>query len=240
MIPKVIHYCWFGDTPLPKSALKCIVSWKRFFPDYEIKEWNESNFDVNLIPFTQEAYSAKKYAFVSDVARFWILHREGGIYFDTDVEVIRSFDDVISNGAFMGFETVEGGVNPGLGLGCESGNPLFKAVLDYYNYLHFVDENGKQNPGTVVVHTTHVLLDYGLKLEEKIQRLNDVVTIYPSDWFNPFDDLRGILNKTKNTHSIHWYSKSWIDKPMWYFQITRVLHRLFGISFLIHIKSKFQ
>ena len=98
MIPKIIDYCWFGGNPLPKSAQKCIKSWKRFFPQYEIKEWNESNFDVNMIPFTQEAYSARKYAFVSDVARFWILLNEGGIYFDTDVEVVAPFDDIISKG----------------------------------------------------------------------------------------------------------------------------------------------
>ena len=103
MIPKVIHYCWFGHNPLPKSALKCINSWRSYFPDYEIKEWNETNFDVNMMPYTTEAYNARKFAFVSDVARFWILLNEGGLYFDTDVEVIKGFDDIVSSGAFMEF-----------------------------------------------------------------------------------------------------------------------------------------
>ena len=125
MIPKIIHYCWFGRNPLPDSAQRCIDSWRKFLPDYEIKEWNEDNFDVNSIPYTEQAYKAKKYAFVSDYARFWILYHEGGLYFDTDVEVIKSLDDIICNGNFMGEESDEGhldaydglGVNSGLGLG---------------------------------------------------------------------------------------------------------------------------
>ena len=104
MIPKVIHYCWFGRNPLPPLAVKCIESWKKFLPGYEIKEWNEDNFDVNIIPYIQEAYEARKYAFVSDYARFYILYHHGGIYFDTDVEVIKSIDDIIERGAFMGCE----------------------------------------------------------------------------------------------------------------------------------------
>ena len=104
MIPKVIHYCWFGRNSLPPLAVKCLESWKRFFPDYEIKEWNEDNFDVNIISYTAEAYRVKKYAFVSDYARFWILYHYGGLYFDTDVEVIKSMDDIIAKGSFMGCE----------------------------------------------------------------------------------------------------------------------------------------
>jgi len=129
MIPKVIHYCWFGGNPLPKSAQKCIASWKKYLPDYEIKEWNESNFDVNIIPYTAEAYKAKKYAFVSDYARFWILYKYGGLYFDTDVEVIKNMDDIIAKGPFMGCENeakpgatpAQLGVAPGLGLGVNPG-----------------------------------------------------------------------------------------------------------------------
>ena len=104
MIPKIIHYCWFGRNSLPASAQKCIASWRKYFPDYEIKEWNEDIFNVNIIPYTQQAYEAQKYAFVSDYARFWILYHYGGLYFDTDVEVIKSFDDIVDKGAFMGLE----------------------------------------------------------------------------------------------------------------------------------------
>ena len=241
MIPKTIHYCWFGGNPLPQSAIKCINSWKTFFPDYEIKEWNESNFDVNLMPFTQEAYRVKKYAFVSDVARFWILMNEGGLYFDTDVEVIASFDDIISMGAFMGVEvpSKQGSfpmINPGLGLGAAANNIVIKKVFEYYKSIHFLDGNGEQIPGTVVMHTTNVLRScFHLQPNNEIQHLESM-TIYPADYFNPFDDLTGVLNKTSNTRSIHWYSKTWIDKPSWYFKITRILHRIFGTKLFSRFK----
>lgn len=241
MIPKTIHYCWFGGNPLPDSVQKCIKSWKKFFPDYEIKEWNECNFDVNMIPFTCEAYSAKKYAFVSDVARFFILYNEGGLYFDTDVEVVSSFDEILARGAYMGVEvpSVEGSipaVNPGLGLGAEAGNKVLRSVLDHYQTQHFLDENGQQIPGTVVSHTTEVLAkEYGLQSNNEVQTL-DGVTIYPQDYFNPFNDVTGVLNKTKNTRSIHWYSKTWVEKPMWYFKITRIIHRFFGVDALARFR----
>ena len=134
MIPKVIHYCWFGRNPLPESAIRCINSWKKFFPDYEIKEWNEDNFDVNIIPYTSEAYEAKKYAFVSDYARMWILYHYGGLYFDTDVEVIKNMDDIVAKGSFMGIEVEysEGSimsVNPGLGLGVIPHHRIYKEIF---------------------------------------------------------------------------------------------------------------
>ena len=243
-IPKIVHYCWFGKAPLPESMQKCIASWHRFFPDYEIKLWNETNFDVNILPYTCEAYKAKKYAFVSDVARFWILYHEGGLYFDTDVEIISSFDDIIAKGAFMGVESrCKAGelpyVNPGLGLGAEKGNPVLKAIFDYYKTLHFLNNSGEKNIGTVVTHTTYVLANqYGLKSSNDIQEL-DGITIYPMDYFCPFDDLTGVLTPTDNTHSIHWFAKTWTDKPMWYFKMTRVLHRLFGVNFFISIRNYF-
>lgn len=242
MIPEIIHYCWFGGNPLPKSAVRCINSWKKFFPGYEIKEWNESNFDVNLMTFTREAYEAKKYAFVSDVARFWILYHEGGLYFDTDVEVVASFDDILLKGAFMGVETPSDEihvptVNPGLGLGCEKENPVWKSILEYYKTLHYQDEKGQKIPGTVVTHTTEVLSkQYGLMPTNEIQQLEGVV-VYPSDFFNPFNDLTGVLKKTANTRSIHWFSKTWIDRPMWYFWITRLLHRVWGTGFASRFKK---
>ena len=242
MIPRTIHYCWFGRNPLPKTALRCIDSWKKFFPDFVIKEWNESNFDVNMIPYTREAYNIGKYAFVSDVARFWILYNEGGLYFDTDVEVINSFEDIISKGAFMGVEipSFEGSypaVNPGLGLGAEAGNVVVKKILDYYNTLHFINENGAIIPGTVVTHTTNVLASsFHLKPTNAVQILG-FITIFPVDYFNPFDDVTGKMNITPNTRSIHWFSKSWINKPSWYFKITRILHRFLGVASFGRLKS---
>ena len=242
IFPKIIHYCWFGGAEMPELMQNCIASWRHFFPHHEIKEWNETNFDVNLLPYTQEAYKKKKYAFVSDVARFWILYHEGGIYFDTDVEIISSFDEIIAKGAFMGVESqCKAGdlplVNPGLGLGAEKGNPVLKSIFDYYKTLHFLNEEGEQNSGTVVMHTTHVLAEqYRLQSSNEIQEL-DGITIYPKEYFCPFDDLTGVLKLTENTRSIHWFAKTWTERPMWYFKLTRVLHRIFGVSFFNSIKS---
>ena len=212
MIPKVIHYCWFGRNPLPKSALKCIDSWRKFFPDYEIKEWNEDNFDVNIIKYTQDAYNAKKYAFVSDYARIWILYNYGGVYFDTDVEVISPMTDIIEKGPFMGFEINNStenkiAVNPGLGIGSPSRLELYKDILDVYSNLNFWI-GSKINLYAIVRITTDILTINGLKNVDGAQTVNGI-TIYPSEFFNPIDNLTGRLNKTANTRTIHWYDNSW-------------------------------
>ena len=244
MIPKKIHYCWFGKNPLPESAKKCISSWKKYFPDYEIKEWNEDNYDVNKIPYTQQAYLAQKYAFVSDYARFDVLFHEGGIYFDTDVEVIRSFDDILANGAFMGCE-IDGAdssdaersfvpdsnresVNPGLGIAAAPGLRLYKEILDYYATQRFFNEDKTFNSETVVAKTTRILQEHGLKNIKDIQKIDGVV-IYPKEYFNPMNNNTGKVEITKNTHSIHWYSMSWLSPAQRLrSKITRPLHRLLG------------
>lgn len=240
MIPKIIHYCWFGRNPLPDSAVKCINSWKKFFPDYEIKEWNEDNFDVNIIPYTREAYEAKKYAFVSDYARFWILYKYGGLYFDTDVEVIKPMDDIVNRGPFMGVEVdsesesqlvVTGlGVNPGLGLGVTPGLELYKEILEYYVPLHFVNDDGSLNQITIVKHTTNVLIENGLKQTSDLQNVAGV-WIYPRDYFNPLDSLTGKLTITENTRSIHWYMNSWSNRSKLYRYLSKLSHRICGLTF---------
>lgn len=217
MIPKTIHYCWFGCNPLPSTAKRCIESWRKFFPDYDIKEWNEDNFDVNIIPYTKEAYSVKKYAFVSDYARFWILYNYGGLYFDTDVEVIRNMDNIIANGPFMGFEQPREevkrkkkgyGVAPGLGLGVNPGLGLYKELLDYYEDLHFLDDKGNPNPVTIVKHTTDVLISKGLMANNELQQVSGV-WIYPWDVFCPQSYYTKQTHISKNSVSIHLYSDSW-------------------------------
>lgn len=211
MIPKVIHYCWFGRNPLPELAVKCIDSWKSYLPDYEIKEWNEDNFDVNIIPYTAEAYRAGKYAFVSDYARFWILYHYGGLYFDTDVEIIRSMDNIISQGPFMGFENngdTTTGVAPGLGLGVNPGLGLYNEILDYYAQEHFLYDNGKPNLQTIVVRVTEILKQHGLKEENNFQTVAGV-NIYPFDYFCPIRVTDGKLCVTEHTVSIHHYAASW-------------------------------
>ena len=238
MIPKVIHYCWFGGNPLPELAQKCIASWRKFFPDYEIKEWNESNFDVNIIPYTSQAYAAKKYAFVSDYARFWVLYREGGIYFDTDVEVIKPMDDIIERGPFMGNELVKtSGVNPGLGLGMYENHLILKELLDFYATLSFINLDGTENTHTIVEYTTNILYKHGLKNERDIQNVADV-WIYPQDYFNPLNANTGMLKITDNTRSIHWFAKSWCDRRNPIIEKTiQIFHRWFGENSFSKIKK---
>lgn len=199
---------------MPPLAEKCIESWKKFFPDYEIKRWDESNFDVNSIPYTAEAYKAKKYAFVSDYARFWILYRYGGLYFDTDVEVIRNMDDIIARGPFMGFESdqIPGskpvGVAPGLGLGALPGQQLYKKILGVYGKLHFECNKNGVPTKTVVEITTDFLIEEGLKSINDIQVVEGVY-IYPPEYFNPRNMITKKMRITANTRSIHHYMASW-------------------------------
>lgn len=239
MIPKIIHYCWFGHNPLPESTQKCIASWRKFFPDYEIKEWNEDNFDVNMVPYAAEAYSAKKYAFVSDYARIWILYHYGGLYFDTDVEVIKPMEDIIERGPFMGVEveskdTGNGPsmpmVAPGLALGAEPNMDIYNILIQYYSDLHFLDKDGNPNLVTSVKHFTGILEKNGLQASNGLQNVSGV-WIYPRDFFNPLDSLTGRLKITENTRSIHWYMNSWSDTSMIYKWLSKLSHRLFGTTF---------
>ena len=238
MIPKIIHYCWFGRNPLPELAQKCIASWKKYLPDYEIKEWNEDNFDVNIIPYTAEAYAQKKYAFVSDYARFWILHKYGGIYFDTDVEVIRPIDDIIARGNFMGFETdpnpakgdaSEGSVAPGL--------VIIEKMMHYYDEQHFVHEAVMKNQITVVHIATKVLRDNGLKNVAGIQEVAGCY-IYPAEYFCPINVTTGRIHVEKNTRTIHHYAGTWVDKK---FSLKEFVKRLLPESWvlaLINLKNR--
>ena len=249
MIPKIIHYCWFGRNPLPELAQKCIASWRKYLPDYEIKEWNEDNFDVNIIPYTAEAYAQKKYAFVSDYARFWVLYKYGGIYFDTDVEVIKPIDDIIARGNFMGYETdpqsdnkvnASGasinpglglGVAPGLGLGVAPGLGLIKKMMDYYDGQHFVHENVMKNQITVVHIATKVLCDNGLQNVPGIQNVADCY-IYPSEYFCPINVTTGRIHVEKNTRTIHHYAGTWVDKR---FSIKECLKRCIPEKLLLRL-----
>ena len=236
MTPKIIHYCWFGGNPLPDDAKKCIGSWKKFFPEYEIKEWNERNFDVNCCDYVKEAYAAKKWAFVSDYARFWILYHEGGLYFDTDVEVIKDMSNIIAQGAFMGCET-DDKCNPGLGLGANPGLGLYKEILDYYEKIHFFIEGNTTE--TVVTHTSKILKSHGWVGNGEIEQIEGV-TIYPPEYFCPMDYKTGKLDITPNTRSIHWYTASWQSS---YSKAKTKLQQLLGPSLtseIIDLKKKFK
>ena len=234
MIPKVIHYCWFGGNPLPPLAEKCVASWRKYLSDYEIRRWDETNFDVEAHPYTRDAYAAGLYAFVSDYARFKILFEHGGVYFDTDVEVIRPLDDVISAGPFMGFESdglsSQVAVNPGLGLAATPSMSIYREILLEYDRIPFFDSQGNRNPYSMIPMVTELLVSKGLKGGVGIENVAGV-NVYPQEWFNPFEDSTGRLNTTENTRTIHWYSKSWMPKEnsimLW---AKRMARRLFGVD----------
>lgn len=234
MIPKVIHYCWFGRKPLPKLALKCIASWKKFLPDYEIKEWNEDNFDVNSIPYIAQAYKHKKYAFVSDYARFKLLYEQGGIYFDTDVEVIKSIDDILAKGAFWGLEqdiTENFACNPGLGFACNPGLGLLREMLEFYKNIDFEQSDGSLNQKTIVEYFSEMLLKKGLQPISGIIEF-DGVFIYPPDYFCPKSSEFGKIQITENTRTIHHYAASWIGLKQ---RLANFMIRIFGKRLVIKL-----
>lgn len=226
MIPKKIHYCWFGRGEKPKLAKKCIESWKKYCPDYEIIEWNEDNFDVNSNAYTKMCYEQKKYAFLTDYLRLIIIQKYGGIYFDTDVEVVRSFDPLLNDGAFLGFETDEY-VNTGEGFGAEANHPLVQQMIREYDQVL----DGKHGIKGCPHLNTEALIKHGLQQNGKIQRIGSAM-IYPVEYFNPYDDPTGILSKTENTYSIHWYGKSWLDKKtIFRSKVMKPVHRILGKDF---------
>lgn len=227
MIPKKIHYCWFGSNAKPKRVQKCIDSWKHCCPDYDIIEWNEKNFDIHCMSFVEQAYETKKYAFVSDVARLMVVYDNGGLYFDTDVEVIKNFDDLLDNKAFLGFDNNEY-VASGLGFGSEKGVEFFKEHIDVYKNKSFINEDGSYNLIGCPHITTELLLKKGL-IQNGKEQVVDGIRIYPTDYFNPLDSITGKLTKTSNTYSLHWYDASWIKQSALRKKLARLYHRLLKI-----------
>ena len=233
MIPKKIHYCWFGRGKMPELALKCIASWKKYLSDYEIKEWNEDNFDLDAYPYAREAYDNRKFAFVTDVVRLYALYHEGGIYMDTDVEVLKPLDAFLLHDAVSGFESSTQ-IPTGL-MACREGHPLFKELLDDYNGLHFVLPDGSLDYTTNVIRITGTCLKYGLKQNNQLQTVNGF-TLYPKDYFCPksYDD--GKIYLTKNTVTIHHFAGSWHTKKD---KLIHFLYKYFGDRvFHLYVKIK--
>ena len=225
MIPKKIHYCWFGRGEKPALANKCIASWKKYCPDFEIIEWNEDNFDINYNAYTRYCYENKKWAFLSDYVRLVVIYEHGGIYFDTDVEVIKPIDKLLQLDAFMGFEN-DSHVATGLGFGAEANHVVLKKMLDEYEELL----DGKHGVIGCPILNTQAMVKLGLELNGKKQAVAGSV-VFPKEYFNPYDDPTGRLLKTKNTYSIHWYSKSWMSKKaILRSKITQPFHRIFGVD----------
>ncbi len=228
MIPKVIHYCWFGGKGKPEAVRRMIRTWKLYCPDYQLKEWNETNFDIHINRYCREAYEQRKWAFVSDVARMYALYNEGGIYMDTDVEVVRSLDSLLDNPAFLGFEGTKW-IATSI-LGTEPNNPVIRSFMDSYNSRSFVREDGSLDQTTNVEEWTKLLVDkFGLQLNGKKQCAAGF-NIFPADYFTPYDYLTGRLHRTDNTYTIHWFGQSWINNKPWRTKLSQWYHRLRGIK----------
>lgn len=235
MIPKIIHYCWFGKGKKPKLAKKCIASWKKYCPDYEIIECNEENFDVNQNEYTRYCYENKLWAYLSDYARLMVVFENGGIYFDTDVEAIKTFDSLLEHKAFFGFEN-DKFIASGLGFGAEKEHPSIKLMLDEYSFLA-CDENGKIIPLGCPILNTNAIAKMGFELNGKSQNI-DGVQLLSQDFLNPYKDNIGKLNKTENTYSIHWFAKSALSKATKIrATLTRPLHRIFGVECFRKLKK---
>lgn len=209
MIPKVIHYCWFGRGQKPELAIKCIESWKKYCPDYILKEWNEDNFDINAVPYVREAYESRKFAFVTDYVRLYALYHEGGVYMDTDVEVVKTFDPFLHHHMFSGFET-DGNVPTGM-MAAEKGSVWAKELLDQYNGRRFIQPDGSFDMTTNTTVITNYMLAHGLVLNNTLQDFPGLCTMYPSEYFCPKDHTTGVIHMTKRTVCIHHFSGSWLN-----------------------------
>lgn len=213
MIPKVIHYCWFGKNSYPKLVKKCIKSWKKFCPDYEFVEWNEDNFDINCNTYVKEAFEAKKWAFVTDYVRLFVLYNFGGIYMDTDVEIIKNIDEFLKYPAFSGFENEN--MIPTAIMGAHKHNNWIKHLLDYYNNRHFIMPDGSMDLTTNVKTITSLTKKvYKIELNNSIQNVENEFILFPSCYFCPKSYYTEKISLTDKTYTIHHFNSSWYSKPM--------------------------
>ena len=233
-IPKVIHYCWFGKGEMPTLAKKCIKSWQKYCPDYKIVCWNEENFDVNQNQYAKEAYEAKKWAFVSDYARLKILYDEGGIYLDTDVELLKSFDSLVEKHGFMGFDD-NGIVATGLGFACEKGNELVGAFLRDYDHISFIRSDGTYDLMPCPDRNKATLEALGMDLSNQEQVFMGIQML-PEDYLCPIKYYTGKKIITKNTYSIHHFCASWTSATA---KRTTFLKRIMGVKLYKKMYGKF-
>ncbi len=237
MIPKVIHYCWFGGKPIPNDVKKCINSWKKKCPDYEIKCWNESNFDVNVHPFTKAAYKAKSWAFVSDYARLKVVYEHGGIYLDTDVEVLKNLDFLLKYDFYIGVQQAGNLCTTGLGFGATKHNSVVLEMLKKYDTIEFNYDNKEQFACPTLNNDVIKQLGYVYNSEKIVKIENNL--ILPEKYMDPIAPGAELKNlKCSDTISIHHYSASWMGKKT---QIKRSLIRFVGqekINNLLHLLRK--
>ena len=233
-IPKVIHYCWFGKGKMPKLAKKCIKSWKKYCPDYEIVCHTEDNFDLGQNRYLNEAYKAGKWAFVSDYARLKIIYDNGGIYLDTDVELIKPIDDLLLTKGFMGFDE-KGIVATGLGFGAEKGNEIVSEFLKDYDNIPFVLPDGSYDLTPCPDRNTEALKRLGMDIKNKDQTFMDI-TFLPDEYLCPMNYYTGKKTITENTYSIHHYSASWTSVIT---KRTTRIKRIIGVRLYDKIYGKF-
>jgi len=229
MIPKIIHYCWLSTDPYPEKIQYCLQTWKQYLPDYEIRLWDLNRFDLSLSSWVQEAYQCKKYAFAADYIRCYALYHFGGIYLDSDVEVLRSYDDLLHLPYFLGQERVTGMVEAAT-MGAEPGLPLFKYLLDYYDHRHFL-QNGIMDTCVMprimdsVIHRHYQICP--IATPDRFKVSEGTICILPSEYFSPKENEQLFL--TSHTYSIHHYTGSW--RPKWYNTLRKVVLNVFGVRF---------
>jgi mannosyltransferase OCH1-like enzyme len=208
-VPKIIHYCWFGGKAKPDIVKRCIDTWEKNLPGYEIKEWNENNFDLTCNSYVREAYNSKMFAFVSDYVRVLALYHYGGIYLDTDVEVYKSFDDLLHHDSFWGFEQENYIATSTIGSAKE--NQLIKTFLDSYHGKNFIKEDGTLDDSTNVVTITKLLVNMGLKANGEYQEIEGIGAFYPQTYFSPYDYINCRTFKSEHTYTLHHFHKSWLS-----------------------------
>lgn len=229
MIPKIIHYCWFGRNEKPEDVKKCIESWSKYLPDYEIIEWNEDNFDLNkTIMYVNQAYQSKKWAFVSDYVRIKVMYEYGGIYFDTDVEVFRNFDDLLSNHSFLGFESKDYIATSVMG--AEPKNHLIGEFIDIYSDKKFIKPDGSYDfENTNVVYMTNILLKHGAKMNGKEQMVDDI-KIYPQKYFSSNNFINIFGKYKKDIYAYHHCAASWYKESFSKSKMDLLRHYLIGLA----------
>lgn len=219
MIPKILHYIWFGNNPLTPLAEQCLVSWQEHMPDWTIMRWDESNFEIAVAPqYLRQAYEARKFAFVSDYVRLWALEQYGGVYVDTDVKVLRSYEPLLNDTAFVGLEESKAHLPGTCVMGCEPHCQWVRDMLALYDNISFLKPDGSLDMTTNVERMGAVMLkelmNEGVK-DEKYWKQNQYIEkwglrIYTHDYFSPITSTR-VMRKTKNTYSIHYFAESWRD-----------------------------